>query len=157
MKAMSLRADPLGNFNFRVIFNHQKLGNIKCGFNTLSGMGVTSVFKEYREGGNNKTPDLILESISTDPVVLSKGMTVDDSIYSVADLTYATENGVVAPFKNRFGVTIQVMDRQNTYPVKTYELYDCVVEQMSLGEMNAQGDMIMIENLVIRFNELIKR
>lgn len=157
MRALSKKSDPLGNYNFRVIFSHQKLGNIKCGFNSVSGLGVTSVFKEYREGGNNNTPDQILESVSTQPVSLTRGMTVDDSIYQIVELSYQTVNGVVSPFKNRFNVTVQVMDRTNTKPVKEYEMMNCVLESFKLGDMLGQGDTILIESISIRFNELIKR
>ena len=156
MKALAKKSDPFANFNFRVQFHHAKLGNIYCGFNFVSGIGVSSVFKEHREGGNNSTPDLILESISTHPVTMTKGMTVDESIYQLVSMMYKNENGVIAPFKNRFDVSVQVMDRQQKSVVKQYQLKDCVVEQFILGDMNSMGTEILMETVIIRFNEMDK-
>lgn len=149
--------DPYGNFNFRVNFMHPKLGHIKSGFNKVSPIGVTGVYKEYREGGNNKMPDLILESVSAEPVTLTKGMTDNDAIEYIANMFFSSKNGVVSSFQNRFDVEVEVMDRQNKRAVKTYQMLDCVIEQFILGEFDSLGETYAIENIVFRFGALTTR
>lgn len=157
MRALTKSVDFFANFNFKVEFHHPKLGAINCGFNGVSGIGTTNIFKEYREGGNNKTPDLILESVSTTPVILTKGVSMDDSIYTLAEMTTKTVDGVVSTFKNRFDVFVYVMDRTRTRAVRTYEMRDCLIEQFTLGDLNASGEEILLEAVSFRFNELVKR
>lgn len=157
MQALSRGVNYYNNFNFKVEFTHSKLGNISCGFNGVSGIGITNIFKEYREGGNNKTPDLLLESVSTSPVTLTKGVSLDEAIYNLAEMTTQTVDGVVSPFSNRFDATVYVMDRAFQNAVKTYEMRDCVIEQFVLGDLNSMGTEILLESIVLRFNELVKR
>lgn len=150
------KADPYGNFNFRVDIISSKLGNIQCGFNTVTGIGVTAELKEYREGGNNGIPDKLIESISASPVTFGRGMTRNDAIYDLVSMYFQSVGGVYGSFKNRFDIRVDVMNRTNDKVVKSFTLIDCVIEGLLLGDLNSMSSEYMIEGFTAQYNALHK-
>ena len=153
MFAKVSKKDPYTNFSFRVHIDSPKLGAIQCGFHTVSGLGVNAVYKEYREGGNNFIPDKLLETVSDNPVSFATGMTDNEAIVHLGTMFFE-QGHAVAPFSNRFDIRVEVMDRTLKKPVRTYGLYECVLETFILGDLNSMGSEFLIENFSVRFNAI---
>lgn len=150
------KADPIGNYNFRVSIISTKLGSIQCGFSSVTGIGVTSNFKEYREGGNNSIPDKLLDTISASPVTFSKGMTENEAITDLVALYYNPTDGIVGSFSKRVDILVEIMNRTNTAPLKSYTLIECSIETFILGDLNSMVSEYMIEGFSVQYNALKK-
>lgn len=150
------KTDPYKAFNYRVQITSPKLGNIECGFSSITGLGVTANFEEYREGGNNGIPDKFIEYFTANSVVMSRGMTQNDAIYDLVELYFKSSKGLRGSFENRFDVKVEVMNYTNTAPVKSFQLIDCVIENFGLGDFNSMTSEYAIEGLTIQFNALKK-
>lgn len=136
------------NINFRVHIVHNKMGVIECGFFSMAGLNVNAEMEQKREGGNNKLPDNFVQSISIEPVTLTKGTTKDEVILELASKVFDSPSGVISPFSELFQVTIEQLDRMGE-TFKKYELEDCILNGVAIGEINSVGMDIHISSITL--------
>lgn len=143
---------PEGNFNFKVEITAPKLGPIEIGFQSISGIGVTANFKEYREGGNNYIPDKLLDYVSDTPATFMTGITQNEAIM---DLMYFYFRGgkQAGSFSQLFDIKVYLKDRSGKYNVRSYQLIGCQFESFTLGDLDALGESFAVESFSVRYNE----
>jgi phage tail-like protein len=141
------RPSPYSQFNFSV-----DLGTgIRAGFQEISGIGMEVAVAEYRNGDDktNNVRKITGLNKSTD-VTLKRGAIGALDLYGwLNDIRNGTNNGI----RN---VTIGLMseDRTNTTPVLRWRLLNARIIKYTGGPMNAKGNDVAMEELVLAYERL---
>ena len=158
--ADSERYDPLKNFNFKVTFSWKNGDNYmssEFGFNKVSGLKADVDVVEYREGGDNISVRKMAGLVKFDPITLEKGMTENtemwDAFKRVFDIDNAANNGTEASSSDTDGyrgvLTLEINNRRST-TVKTVELVKAWISSFEVTDLDAQGNAVVFEKLVIQ-------
>ena len=141
------RPNPYSQFNFSV-----DLGTgIRAGFQEVSGIGMEVAVAEYRNGNdptNNVRKVTGLNKASD--VTLKRGAIGVLDLYSwLNDIRNGQNNGV----RN---VTIRLMseDRSSSDPALTWRLLNARIIKYTGGPMNAKGNDVAMEELVLAYERL---
>lgn len=141
------RANPYSQFNFTV-----DLGpGVRAGFQEVSGIGQEVAVAEYRNGNDptNNVRKVTGLNKATDVTLKRGAIGVLDLYAWLNDIRNGTNNGV----RN---VTIGLMseDRTNTTPVLRWRLLNARIIKYTGGPMNAKGNDIAMEELVLAYERL---
>lgn len=141
------RSYPYSQFNFSI-----DLGTgIRAGFQEVSGIGMEVAVAEYRNG-DDKTNNVrkVTGLNKASDVTLKRGAIGVLDLYGwLNDIRNGANNGV----RN---ITIGLMseDRGNTTPVLRWRLLNARIIKYTGGPMNAKGNDVAMEELVLSYERL---
>jgi phage tail-like protein len=145
MPATGARNDPYASFNFLVELD----GIAQASFTECSGLESTTDVIEYREGGNPTTVYKLPGKTTYADITLKWGLTDSAELWTwrqqVVDGTVIRKNG-----------SIVVFDLQNRREVARWNFVSAWPSKYTGPGLNASGDEIAIETLVLA-HEGIKR
>jgi phage tail-like protein len=180
----ALATDPLRSFKFNVsIFNQTNgngLGNeIRLGFMSVSGLGISVEPLTYREGGDNLTTRKMPGQSDFNPISLSRGLfagdddnwnwmtTIFTAMYGGAATTNVPASGVNNDF--RVGVYINVLEHPNnttqasggiygvSYPYQdnivkvSFKLYSAWIGSLAYSDFDAGGNSVSVEQMTLNY------
>jgi phage tail-like protein len=148
---MALR-DPYRNFKFEVEID----GFTRAGFQKIGGLKHSVEVIEYREGGTNETTLKMPGQSSFDAVTFERGKSDDTDFLTWIQSIFSLDNadGAQGTEDYRKDVTIYLKDKAGSQVVK-WTLYNCWPSEMSSSDLDATGNDVVIETLVLQ-NEGIK-
>ncbi len=141
------RPYPYSQFNFSI-----DLGTgIRAGFQEVSGIGMEVAVAEYRNG-DDKTNNVrkVTGLNKASDVTLKRGAIGVLDLYNwLNDIRNGASNGV----RN---ITIGLMseDRANSTPVLRWRLLNARIIKYTGGPMNAKGNDVAMEELVLSYERL---
>ena len=141
-------ADPLKSFRFRVEID----GFIRFGFSKVSGLNVETDVIEYREGGDNETPQKSPGLAKYGDVTLSRGQIVpgpgaDDFLNWFAQVHKVAVQGSSAEFRRE-----PVIHQYNSLnqKVRSWKLNHAWPKSYKpMGDVDAQSSENSVEELVL--------
>ncbi|MEE8523593.1 MAG: phage tail protein [Thermoanaerobaculia bacterium] len=147
------RFDPYKNFKFRVKWD----GKTVAGVSKVSALKRSTEVVSHREGNDISTPRHSPASSKFDPITLERGLTHDPEFEKWTKLVYSAEGDGAVSLKNfRKDITLEVLNLQGTV-VRAYNVFRCwVSEYTALPELDANGNAIMFETIVLQ-NEGFER
>lgn len=158
--ADSERFDPLKNFNFAVTFswkNGNSFMSSNFGFNKVSGLKADVDVVEYREGGDNLSVRKMAGLVKYDPVTLEKGVTDNSEMWEAFKLMFnlddisgnATEASSADSDGYRGTLVIDLKNRKSNI-VRSYELRRAWISTYEVGDLDAQGNTVVVEKITIQ-------
>lgn len=148
--ANTKRHDPYRNFNFRVTITGAKTF-AKAGFQKVTGLKVKTDVVEYRDGDDSQlSPHKMAGLVKTDPITLERGQSEDVDIWDwIVQQVRSNDDG------HKCTIVVEVLDRARNGVIK-YEYRECWVSDYESGDLDAQGNAILIDRMVIQ-HEGVKR
>lgn len=177
----ALESDPLRNFRYVVKFlpywpdgTDPKLGSMKFGFTSVSGLSVATEAIPYREGGHNTTLHQIPGQSTFSPVTLSRGVHLGnryawDWIRRLFSVVGGAE-GSTYEVNFRCSVDIHVLlhpverskvdtanhtwrdeesDSQNDLVGLSFRLYNAWIQSLAYSDLNAGDNAVLVEQIVL--------
>lgn len=134
--------NPIKNYKFVVTI----IGGPEIGFQKVSGLKVTVESVTYREGNDIQTSLHKSPGMSNwDPIVLSKGLTVDETANTFFDYLEET----TSPELNfRHDVTVELKGKDNS-TVRTWFIPNAWISDYELGEMNAEASEVFVKTITL--------
>lgn len=142
------RDRPYAQFNFLVDLGNGSTDGPKAGFQECSGIGMEVAVAEYRRG-NDKTNNVskIIGLNKVSDVTLKRGII---GVLDLYEWLHALRNGTNDKTTTR-NVVIQLLseDINNRTPVMTWRLTNARIIKYTCGPMNAKGNDVAMEELVL--------
>jgi phage tail-like protein len=141
------RIDPYKNFKFQVVWD----GRVVAGVSKVSALKRTTEVVSHREGGDVSSPRHSPGTSKFEPLTLERGVTHDTDFEEWANMVHNTNGDAAVSLKNyKRDLLINVMNLQGTV-VKSYRVFRCwVSEYTALPELDANGNAVMIETIVLQ-------
>ncbi|MGH1439645.1 MAG: phage tail protein [Cellvibrionaceae bacterium] len=141
------RLDPYKNFKFRVIVG----GRVVAGVSKVSALKRSTMPIEHRDGGSNSHSLLSPSTWAFEPITLERGITHDTEFEEWSNLSFSVSGDAQMSLKNfRKDIVINLLNAQDVV-VKAFKVYRCwVSEYQVLPELDANGDAIAIESIVLQ-------
>jgi phage tail-like protein len=119
--------------------------DLKAGFQEVSGIGMEVAIAEYRNG-NDKVNNVrkIVGLAKTSDITLKRGVIGTRDLYLWLD---TLRNGDDA--KGSKSVKIELLAEDRSGPVLTWKLTNARIMKHTSGPMNAKGNDVAIEELVL--------
>lgn len=147
--ADTTRFDPYKSFKFDVIISGDTVF-ARAGFSKVSGLKMESEVIEYREGGDANTVQKSPGLVKYEPLTFERGMSEDNDMYEWANKMHEFALGdTIATNKYRANIKINLKDTTGTI-VKSWEVKNCWVSAYETGELDAQGNNVMIETMTVQ-------
>lgn len=141
------RYDPYKSFRFEVeISGHMVFA--RAGFQSVSGLQMSTEVIEYREGGDNLTVSKSPGLTTFEPITLSRGMSEDTDMWDWASKIFSLDRNSQNP-KYRANMIIKLKDRDNKV-VKAWEVPNCWISRYETGEFNAMNNEVMLETIEVQ-------
>lgn len=141
------RYDPYKSFRFEVeISGHMVFA--RAGFQSVSGLQMSTEVIEYREGGDNLTVSKSPGLTTFEPITLSRGMSEDTDMWDWASKIFSLDNNSHSP-KYRANMIIKLKDRDNKV-VRAWEVPNCWISRYETGEFNAMNNEVMLETIEVQ-------
>lgn len=165
----TIQTDPLRSFRFRAEFSaassngvfSDKLVQFSGGFNTITGLTVTTTAIPYREGGFNTTTHNVPGQVAYVPITMRRGVLYgnDEAITWMRGLFAAssgegidlglTQSPTAKDF--RCNIKIYVMDHPNTSdtnkPRVGFLVRNAWLSSLNFTDLNAGTSELLFENL----------
>jgi phage tail-like protein len=158
LRAFRFQAEFLTSSNNGSVFTDKILG-FTGGFNTISGLSITTQNITYREGGYNTTTHQIPGMTNFQPVAMQHGALFgsDNAIEWMRGLfAAAAGDGLSTTGKDfRCDVVIYVMDHPDANPsdVATakmgFKLHNAWINQLSFTDLNAGDNSLLFETMTL--------
>lgn len=166
-------SDPMRNFRFLVKFMPYddslggKVGfDMTLGFLTVSGLSATTEAIPYREGGFNTTYHYLPGQTTFAPVTMQRGTPVGSDQHwkwfkQLYDAGYGQVQDTGTPAGHfRCAVQIYVLahptptihdypQSNNDYVVHQYTLHNAWITNLSWGDLNAQDNAVLLEQITL--------
>lgn len=141
------RIDPYKNFKFRVVWDGQAV----AGVSKVSGLKATREVVSHRHGGDLSTKRHSPGVTSFEPITLERGITHDKAFEEWANKVYSVEGDAAVSLKGfRKDIMIDLYNLQGV-KVLSWQVFRCWVSEMSaLGELDANGNAVIFESLVLQ-------
>ena len=141
------RFDPYKNFKFRVSWD----GRPVAGISKVSALKQSTEVVSHREGGDPSTVRVSPSHWKFEPITLERGVTHDPDFEAWASLVFSTQGDGAISLRNfRKDITIELLNEQGTV-AKAFKVYRCwVSEYQALPEMDANGNAVAIEMMVLQ-------
>lgn len=143
-KALGVRLDPYGAFNFLVEIE----GIIAGGFTDVSGMTVTTEVERFYEGGLNDREHILPKTTKQSDLILKKGQTDLDLLWN----WYAD---VVAGKVHRKNGSIYLLDPQGI-PAMWWDFVDAFPISWSGPAFSSSNSTVAFESLTLAHHGLTK-
>jgi phage tail-like protein len=143
------RDNPYSQFNFTVDLG---LGTgVRAGFQECSGIGMEVAVAEYRTGAdptNNVRKITGLNKVTD--VTLKRGIIGVLELYQwLSDIRDGSNNGI-----RNVTIGLRSEDRNNADPVITWRLINARIIKYTDGPLNAKGNDVAMEELVLAYERL---
>ena len=139
-------AYPHRNFQFTVT----QSGFTRGGFSKVSGLKVSTETIDYREGGETQVVRKLPGQTTYEPIVLERGQTNNgdfldwcEQVHTVGTVAQASDEAILRP------LVIGLLDRTGVL-VREWEVSQAWPSEYERGEMDATGNDILIEKLVLQ-------
>jgi phage tail-like protein len=141
------RFDPYKNMKFRLKWD----GRYVAGVSKCSALKRTTEVVEHREGGDPSTSRRSPGTSKTEAITLERGVTHDPDFESWANMVNNTDGDAAISLKEfRKDITLEFLNEQGNV-AKAYKIYRCwVSEYQALPELDANGNVIAIESMVLQ-------
>lgn len=143
-KALGARLDPYGAYNFLVEIE----GIIAGGFNTVSGMDITTEVDSIREGGVNDFVHKLPKWTTQSDLILKKGQTDIDFLWN----WYAD---VMAGKVKRKNGSIYLLDNQGL-PAMWWDFIEAYPIKWSGPSLDSSTSLVAFESLTLTHHGLTK-
>ncbi|MEW9898720.1 phage tail protein [Chitinivorax sp. PXF-14] len=138
---------PYMQFNFQVQIDNRDVG----GFQEISGIGTEVAVTEYRHGNDKDNNVRKLSGLNkAADVTLKRGILGTTALFEWID---EVRTGKASALKS---VSIQLYseDRSNDQPVMTWNLKNARALKLTYGPLNAKGNDVAMEELVLAYERL---
>lgn len=148
--ANTARHDPYKDFAFEVVITGAQ-NFAKFGFSKASGLKGDIDVIEYREGGDNFTAHKSPGQTKYDPITLERGMSEDADSWNWFTQVFNLSGmgGQVAEPNFKGTMQVKLKDRDGSI-VRTWECVECWPSSYDVGDLDASGNGVLIERLVIQ-------
>lgn len=145
----TLRDRPYTCFNFLVDLGDGVSEGPQAGFAEVSGLGMEVQMIEYRTGNSKENQVMKLPGLTkTGDVTLKRGLVGSLNLYQWLD---QIRNGDVNAMRT---VTIHLQNEDHTAVVQTWKLLRARIIKHSSGPLNAKGNDVAIEEVVLSCERL---
>ena len=138
---------PYMQFNFLVQIDNRDVG----GFQEITGIGTEVAVTEYRHGNEKENNVRKLTGLNkVADITLKRGVMGTTALFEWMD---EVRSGKSSASKS---VTIQLLseDRSNDAPVMTWNLKNARATKLTYGALNAKGNDVAMEELVLAYERL---
>jgi len=144
-----LRERPYTCFNFLVDLGDGNTEGPHAGFQEISSIGMEVGVVEYRNGNSKENGPMKLTGLNraTD-VTLKRGVIADLSLYNWLN---QIRNGDQHAFRT---VTIQLQNEDHSAVVQTWKLLRARIIKHTSGPLNAKGNDVAMEEMVLTYERL---
>lgn len=140
----TLRDRPYTCFNFLVDLGDGVSEGPQAGFAEVSGLGMEVQMIEYRTGNSKENQVMKLPGLTkTGDVTLKRGLIGSLNLYQWLD---QIRNGDVNAMRT---VTIHLQNEDHTAVVQTWKLLRARIIKHTSGPLNAKGNDVAIEEVVL--------
>jgi len=143
------RERPYAQFNFLVDLGDGVTDGHRAGFEEVSGLGTSVDVIEYRNGNareNSVTKITGLNKVSD--VVLRRGIVGASHLYQWLDQVRNGDQGALRT------VTISLQSEDHTTTVMTWKLLRARIIKHTSGPLNARGNDVAVEEIVLAYERL---
>jgi phage tail-like protein len=140
------RENPYPQFNFEVDLG----GEFKSGFQEVSGIGMEVAVAEYRDGNDATNNVRKLTGLNK-----ASDVTLKRGVIGVLDLynwLHAIRNGSPEGVRQ---VSIKLMSEDRANTVLLWQLKNARMIKYTCGPLNAKGNDIAMEELVLSYERLV--
>ena len=135
--------DPYRSYNFRLDIR----GVTEAYFHECANIGVKVQALKWRSGGNNQVVHRLPGRVEYGDVTLRYGLTKSSDMWKW--LQTAVEGKV-----ERKNISIVLLDNDGNSPVMTWHLNNAWISEWKGSTLNALGNEVAIEEMVLVFEEL---
>lgn len=141
------RFDPYKNMRFRVKWDNRYV----AGVSKVSALKRSTEVVSHREGGDPSTQRHSPSNWKFEPITLERGVTHDPEFEEWANRVYSVAGGSMLTLKHfRRDITIELLNEQGAI-AKAYTVLRCwVSEYQALPELDANGQAIAFETIVLQ-------
>jgi phage tail-like protein len=142
------RLDPYKNFKFLVKWD----GKTVAGVSKVSGLKITREVIDHRSGGDPSTVRHSPGQSKSEPITLERGVTHDTEFEKWSNKVWNLGSGLGSEVSlGDFRKDIQILLLNEAGQVaKAWNCYRCWVSEFtSLGELDANGNAVVFETLVL--------
>ncbi len=144
----SHRYDPYKSFKFQVWWD----GRCVAGVSRVSALKQSTEPVTHREGNDTSTVRVTPGAWKFEPITLERGVTHDEQFEYWAKLCWrwAEKDPTTAMASIRKDIQIKLLNEEGQV-AKAYKVYNCwVSEYQALPELDANGNAVAIENMVLQ-------
>jgi phage tail-like protein len=143
------RLDPYKNFKFRLIWDTRPV----AGVSKVSALKVTREVIDHRSGGDPSTVRPAPGQSKHEPITLERGVTHDTEFEKWSNKVWNLGSGLgseVSLGDFRKDIRLELLNESGQV-AKAWNIYRCwVSEYSSLGELDANGNAVVFESLVLQ-------
>lgn len=139
------RVDPFRNFNFLVELE----GIAQASFTECTGLGSTTEVIENREGGDNVTVRKLPGKTTYNDITLKWGVTSSTELY---EWRQQIIDGLVL----RLNISVVLFDLANSLEVARWNVFRAWPTRYEGPSLNAKGNDIAIDTLVLAHEGLVR-
>ena len=141
------RFDPYKNFKFRVKWDNRYV----AGISKVSPLTRITESVTHRDGGDPSSFRVSPGLTKFEPITLERGISHDAAFEEWANMVFNLNGDAAMSLKNyKKDMIIEVLNLQGTV-VMAFKVYRCwVSEYQCLPELNANGNSIAFESIVIQ-------
>jgi phage tail-like protein len=145
----TLRDRPYTCFNFLVDLGDGVTEGPNAGFSEVSGLGLEVQMIEYRTGNSKENQVMKIAGLTkTGDVTLKRGLVGSLNLYQWLD---QIRNGDQNAMRT---VTIQLQNEDHTAVVQTWKLLRARIVKHTSGPLNAKGNEVAVEEVVLSCERL---
>ena len=143
------RDRPYAQFNFLVDLGDGVTDGPRAGFEEVSGLGTSVDVIEYRNGNARENSVMKITGLNkVSDVVLRRGIVGTPHLYQWLD---QIRNGDQAALRT---VTISLQSEDHTSTVMTWKLLRARIIKHTSGPLNARGNDVAVEEIVLAYERL---
>ncbi|MEO8056844.1 MAG: phage tail protein [Burkholderiales bacterium] len=140
----TMRDRPYTQFNFLVDLGDGNTEGPRAGFQEMSEIGTEVAVIEYRNGNSKENSPIKLTGLSkAGNVTLKRGVIGSLELYHWLD---QIRNGYQNALRT---VTVQLMNEDHSAVVQTWKLLRARIIKHSSGPLNAKGNDVAMEEIVL--------
>lgn len=140
----TMRDRPYTQFNFSVDLGDGNTEGARAGFQEMSDIGTSVAVIEYRNGNSKENSPIKLNGLArASNVTLKRGVIGSLDLYQWLD---QIRNGDQNALRT---VTIQLMSEDHSAVVQTWKLLRARIIKHTSGPLNAKGNDVAMEEIVL--------
>jgi len=145
----TLRDRPYTQFNFLVALGDGKTDGPSAGFEEVSGLGMEVTVAEYRNGNSKENSVMKITGLNkaTD-VTMKRGIVGSLNLYQWLN---QIRNGDQNALRT---VVVQLQSEDHTSVVQTWKLLRARIVKHVSGPLNARGNDVAMEEIVLAYERL---
>ena len=143
------RDRPYAQFNFLIDLGDGVTDGPRAGFEEVSGLGTSVDVIEYRNGNARENSVMKITGLNkVSDVVLRRGIVGASHLYQWLDQVRNGDQGALRT------VTISLQSEDHTSTVMTWKLLRARIIKHTSGPLNARGNDVAVEEIVLAYERL---